>query len=463
MILVPELANRIKTLECNVHLDAHVGPGFMPVLNANPLLSAHWYDGVYDGKPVVDLIRERLDMAFMGDWVFNQSYLLSLKNPSSIFFIGVLALASNLKTLTIGYHGLYLLPPHQIEPLVEGRTQLICAASVNNSNGQGPAPLQKLETIRFRRFLGHAIHHVPHDVPGWLSDFMKLPQVDKIEIAGLCHAQLDPNPNLPVLYNGLRGILTHPQVNNLTRLELVFDMYDGEPVKSWLSPILLSMRGTLKHLSVVFLGNTNCYNQLAAIGFLNQQEEIMKHDRIDSLPKLHRLEQLEIDLHSLFGWARLWMKDDNEILSEYPERANSIFVRDTIPTKSLKTLHLIETFADIDIYLNAGAPDNTTGAGFINGLLALHNLGANNSQPDNDLMAAARRKVLTHVWKDLFDLVQQGGFPSLRKFIYTPITHTRVSVKTPYNIALDEAVQAFAREGVEMEVVYAGQLGRICQ
>ncbi|KAM7186414.1 hypothetical protein V8F20_011415 [Naviculisporaceae sp. PSN 640] len=462
MILVPPLADRIKTIECNINLDAHIGPNFMPVLMANPLLSADWYDGLYNGKPVVDFIYQRLGEAFMADWVFNQSFLLTIKNPSIIFFLGILALATNLRTLTITYPQRYVLPPHIIEPLIEGRSQMMCAASVNNRNGQGPAPLQKLETIRFRRFLAAAIDHVPHDVPAWLSDFMKLPQVTKLEIAGLTHPQLDPNPNLPVVYNGLRAILTSPQVSNITRLELVFDVYHDKPVKSWLSPVLLGLRGTLKHLSVTFFGDTDSYNFMAATGSLQWHQEIMKHDRIDSLPKLNRLEHLEVDLHSLFGWARLWSLNDQSILDEYPERANSIYVRDTIPTQSLQTLHLIETFVDIDIFLNILAPDSTTNSSFINGSLVLNNLGSLDHPEDKQRMAAARRKIQTHVWNDLLLLVQQGGLPSLKKFVYTPITHARVEVECSYNTALDQAVRDFAQVGVEMEVVYAGQLGRVC-
>ncbi|KAM7195466.1 hypothetical protein V8F33_006636 [Rhypophila sp. PSN 637] len=87
----------------------------------------------------------------------------------------------------------------------------------------------------------------------------------------------------------------------------------------------------------------------------------MGHDRIYSLPELHKLEHLEVDLHSLFGWARIWGMPDAALLSKYPDRVNSTRVHDTIPTNTLKSLHLIENFTDLPIYLNIGAPGEPQG------------------------------------------------------------------------------------------------------
>ncbi|KAM7183577.1 hypothetical protein V8F33_013491, partial [Rhypophila sp. PSN 637] len=229
----------------------------------------------------------------MSDWVFDQQALLCLPTPSSVFFIGVLALASNLQTLLIQYpvekgiRGTREVSDDvartnqtlkaKSRVFIEGRAEFMCTASINTGNAwRGITPLQKLETVRFRRFLRRAEADAPNDVPEWISYLMKLPQVNSIEIAGLCDAQLDPAvPTARVLPTGLRGILSHPQ--------------------TWLSPLLFELRRTLKHLSVTFLGQINSYEHLQTFGLLQAKREEMGHDRIYSLPELHKLEHLEVD------------------------------------------------------------------------------------------------------------------------------------------------------------------------
>ncbi|KAM7220165.1 hypothetical protein V8F06_004493 [Rhypophila decipiens] len=430
--LTIDLANRISTLESAVRLDEKTGPRFTPVLKANPLSLAHYYNGIHNGMTGVDFVRLRLAFAFMSDWVFDQQALLNLPTPSSVFFIGVLALASNLKTLLIQYPvekggirgsreasddvaraNQALMAKSRV--FIAGRAELMCTASMNTGNAwRGMAPIQKLETVRFRRFLRKAEEDAPNDVPEWISYLMKLPQVNAIEIVGLCDAQLNPAvPKASVLPNGLRGILSHPQ----------------------------------------------------SFGLLQAQREEMGHDRIYSLPELHRLEHLEVDLHSLFGWARIWGMSDGALLRKYPDRANSTRVRDTIPTNTLKSLHLIENFTDLPIYLNLGAPAETTGIYHVNGVLAISNMMVDEDMMEDEfkILAAARRKVMTHVVTDLLELVQPGAFPSLRTFVYTPIAHARWCSDTRRDDALLDLAKRFAEAGVEMEIVYAGQLGRICQ
>lgn len=485
MILVPALADRIQRLEVFINIEEQRGPNFHPVLESNPLQAMQYYHGgnaAPGGRHILEVIGQRLGMVFMGDVVFNQNALLAMPGPSGIIFLGILGLATNLRSLLVEHHDWAWKLGHGTTAQFDGILQNLIAASLHNRDG---GPLRRLNALQFRTFDGNAFFYVPPDVPYWISCLARLPNVTTLEIAGLCNPTLAHPTALPqpaaaqqpqqqqqqqLLPNSLYGILLSPNPNNLTRLELTFDMYSSIPVKQQLAQCLLMLRPTLRHLSVTFQGVINSHNYLVVNSMLPTHGPIMSDDRIDTLPLLDNLEHIEVDLHSLFGWIRLWTASPQDIQAQVPSRVGQAdLLRQTIPNGAgtrLRVLHLIECWTDINIYLNLGAPQSAYGPTYLSSTsLAQANLGVGPAagQGDLDLYGEARRKIRSNVLMDLGLMLEQGLLPKLKKFVYTPITYGRWQFDPRFDDYLLGLFPKFRALGVEMEVVYAGQLARVCQ
>jgi len=441
-----------------------VGPN--SIASVNPIPFSHFYQHIHPTRNIASVLRERIESVSLSpDLKLDQ-----LPKPSCVIFPAVLALAPNLEALQIELQAADTSNPNAcIEvPDCDAYITLLCAS-------QKPAYFRQLRSLRFHRFNERAAAYHEGEIPIFIFRLAILRQVKSIDIAGLYEVELlPPNPGLPFdpvdRYSTLASLLTDFRTRTITRLELSFDNYTFYPDKSKLNFFLEGLKNTLQHLSVIYIGDTNSHRTLSLAGQLPNSNAIVGIDRLSSLKHLTSLTHLEVDLHSLFGWARIWsMENKNELANDYPSMLACQHLHDTIP-KSLKSLHLIESWSDLQITLNHLAPEEITGTrGILNQDYLNHTLykmgwvlNSQNIQDEYAVLKRARAKVMVDVLDDLVTMVKYKWLPDLKRFVFTPITFEAGLLEPEFEKHLVHVAKTLADLGVTMEIVYSGRLGRLC-